>query len=83
MLNRTTMSHPLSNLQLELLKKFSREVSDEDVREIKRLISQYFGQKAIKQADQVWEEQGWNDSKANELLDAHLRTPYTRKPSEP
>ena len=74
------MSQTLSNLQLELLKTFSRDVSDEDVREIKRLISQYFAQKAIKGADQVWDEEGWDDKKVEELLNTHLRTPYTRKP---
>ena len=76
------MSQTLSNLQLELLKTFSREVSDEDVREIKRLITQYFGQKAIREADQVWEEQAWDDKKVDELLNTHLRTPYREKPDK-
>ena len=77
------MSQTLSNLQLELLKTFSREVSDEDVQEIKRLITQYFGQKAMKEADRVWEEQGWDDKKVDELLNTHLRTPYDKKPEKP
>lgn len=43
----------LSNLQFELLKLFSGEVPDEDVRQIKRLITQYFAHKAIQEANQV------------------------------
>lgn len=60
----------MSTLQLALLKTFSRDVSDEDVREIKRLITRYFAQKATKGADQVWEEQEWDDKKVDELLNS-------------
>lgn len=70
------MSQALSNLQLELLKTFARDVSEEDVKEIKRLIAQYFSQKAIKGADQVWDKEEWDDKKVEELLNAHLRTEY-------
>ena len=76
------MPQPLSNLQLELLKTFSRNVSDDDVQEIKRLITRYFAQKAIKGADRVWDEEGWDNKKVEDLLNAHLRTPYTRKSDE-
>ena len=44
------MAHPLSNLQLEKLELFFHEVPDEDVRQIKRLITQYFAYKAIREA---------------------------------
>lgn len=69
------MSQPLSNLQLELLKLFSRNVPDEDVRQIKRLVTQYFAQKAIQEANQVWDEQHWDEQKVDALLNTHLRTP--------
>ena len=67
---------PLTGPQLDLLKMFSHKVDDTDWVVIKRMIASYFAQKAIEGADQVWEEQAWDDQKVNELLDAHLRTPY-------
>ena len=76
------MAQPLSNLQLELLKTFSQDVSDEDVREIKRLITRYFAEKSIKEADKVWDEKQWDDKKVEELLNTHMRTPYGKKPTK-
>jgi hypothetical protein len=68
----------LTNLQLELLKIFSRTVSDEDLLEIKKTLSQYFAQKAISAADKVWDEKGWSRKEAEKILKKHLRTPYRR-----
>ncbi len=67
---------PFSNLQLELLKIFVREVSDEDLLEIKRLITQFFAQKAIAEANKVWDEKGWTEAEAQRMLQTHMRTPY-------
>ena len=47
---------PLSNIQLELLKLFSNDIQDEDVVNIRRLIVKYFAQKAIEEANKVWDE---------------------------
>lgn len=60
-----TASAPLSELQLELLKLFAMRVSDEDLQEIRRLLSNYFMQKAIDEATKVWEEKSYT---AEELL---------------
>ncbi len=70
------MNQPLSNSQIELLKTFSREVTEQDALETKRMITYYFAQKAIAGANQVWDQQGWDEKKAEELLNSHLRTPY-------
>lgn len=67
---------PLSNLQLELLKVFSRNVPDEDLREIKALLFNYFAQKAANLADEVWEQEGFTEEKMNEWRQTHLRTEY-------
>jgi|APTNR8051073442_1049403.scaffolds.fasta_scaffold00812_10 HEPN domain-containing protein len=67
---------PLSNLQIELLKVFSRNVSDEDILEIRRLLTRYFADKAIEAANKVWDEKGWTDEDAERMLHTHMRTPY-------
>ncbi|MBD2752894.1 hypothetical protein [Spirosoma validum] len=69
-------SPPLSNLQLELLKVFSRNVPDEDLKEIKTMLSNYFAQKAANLADDVWEEEGLTEEKMTEWRQTHLRTAY-------
>jgi hypothetical protein len=70
----------LSNLQIELLKVFSRNVSDEDVLEIRRLLTRYFAEKAIQGANKVWDAKGWTDEDAERMLHEHMRTPY-RQPN--
>ena len=67
---------PMSNLQLEILKLFSRKVSENDLREIKKLISNYFAEKAISEADKIWFEKGLTDLDAEKLSHTHLRTTY-------
>ena len=54
-------SAPLSDLQLELLKLYSTEVTSEELFEVKRLLGRYFGRKAIQSADRVWDQRGLTD----------------------
>jgi hypothetical protein len=68
----------LSNLQLELLKMFAHQVSDEDLMAVRGMLVQYFAQKAIAEADAVWDEKGWATADTERLTNEHHRTPYTR-----
>jgi hypothetical protein len=51
-------AQPLTNLQLELLKLYSTNLDQKDLVEIKRMLAHYFAQRAIKEADKIWEEKG-------------------------
>ena len=66
----------LTNLQLELLKVFSYNLSDQQMAEIKALLSQYFAKKATKEMDQLWEDQDWSDETMEKWSKEHLRTKY-------
>lgn len=79
MATQTKVHQPLSNMQLELLKLYSTGVSDEDLIEIKKLISKYFAEKMMDMADQIWEEKGWTNEYMEELSNTHMRTPYNPK----
>ena len=46
----------LSNLQLELLRLYGNDVSDETLREVKSILANYFADKATDAMDKVWEE---------------------------
>ena len=48
----------LSNLQIELLKLYANNVSNETLHDIKLLLSNYFAEKATQAMDKVWEEKG-------------------------
>lgn len=62
-------SHKLSNLQLELLKLFSHNVSEEELKDIRKMLALYLMKRAIKGADKVWDEQGYS----NELMEQWLK----------
>ena len=61
----TAISKPFSNIQMELLKLYSMNIDDNDLLHFKNYLSQFFMQKAIDEADKVWDEKGYS----NELMD--------------
>jgi hypothetical protein len=61
-------AQPLSNLQLELLKLYSTNLSQQDLVELKRLLANYFAQKAIKEADKIWDEKGLSNDDMKKWL---------------
>ncbi|GAB2490489.1 hypothetical protein [Algoriphagus taiwanensis] len=67
---------PLTNLQLELLKVFSHNLSESELKEIKALLLDYFSKKAISAADKVWESENWDEEKLKSILNDSERTPY-------
>jgi hypothetical protein len=62
--------HSLSNLQQELLKLYSSDISEADLLHIKRHLAKYFAFKAIGEADQIWDEKGYTNDKMNQWLDS-------------
>ena len=74
-----TITQPLTEAQLELLRLFNRDVEDADWVEIRRMITQYFANKASQAADKLWDEQGWSDQTMSDWLNTHQRTPYQQQ----
>ncbi len=69
---------PFSNVQLELLKLFADDVSEEDLIVIKRMLAGYRLRKATAAADAMWDDQQWTATDMERLLHQHERTPYRR-----
>lgn len=67
---------PLTNLQLELLKVFSHDLSESELKEIKSLLLEYFAKKAVSEADKVWDAEKWDVEKMKTILNDSKRTPY-------
>jgi hypothetical protein len=66
----------LTNLQLELLKVFSFEISDEQIKEIKDFLTTYFADKVTRDIDALFEEKNWGAEKIDEWANEHMRTKY-------
>lgn len=64
----------LSNLQLELLKIYSFNISNEQLLEVKNLLSNYFAEKVTSGIDDFFEEKGWDETKIEEWSNEHMRT---------
>ena len=58
----------LSNVQIELLKLYSVNISDDVLLELKKIISKFLMQKMREEADKVWVEKGYTESNINEWL---------------
>ena len=69
----SALPKPLTNLQLELLKIFSRQLPEEDLLEIRRMLVQFFSQRLSDAADKVWEEKGWTEETMHEMLNTKMR----------
>jgi hypothetical protein len=69
----------LSNLQLEILKTFSRPLPESQVLEIQQLLTNYFAKKVDAGIDELFEQNNWGGSKVDEWLGEHFRTPYSHK----
>jgi hypothetical protein len=72
------LSQPLNELQMELLELFARQISDEELMEIKTMLSNYFAEKAMKEMEQEWKGKGYTQETEKQWLSEHLRTPYQR-----
>jgi len=46
----------LSNVQMELLKLYSTNLSEKDLAALKKLLAKFYAERAIQTADQIWDQ---------------------------
>lgn len=68
------MGTALSNMQKELLKLYATNIPDEQLREIKLLLSNYFANKASDEMDKLWDENKWNNDTMSQWTNEHNRS---------
>jgi hypothetical protein len=66
----------LSNLQIELLRVFNFELSEEQLKEIRALLADYFAEKVTSEMDALFEANDWGEEKIEEWSKEHMRTKY-------
>jgi hypothetical protein len=50
----------LSNLQMELLKLYPYNVSDQEIKDFKKLLADYFAEKIDQEVNKLWVEKNWS-----------------------
>lgn len=62
------VSAKLNDLQLDLLKMFSHNISDSQLIEIRELLKNFFANKAVEEMDKLWDENNWDDDTIEKLV---------------
>ena len=62
------MNQPLSNVQMELLKLYSTNLSEKDMAELKEQLAKFYADKSIRLADAVWDKNGYTNDDMNSIL---------------
>jgi hypothetical protein len=70
-----SIQQPFSNVQLELLHLYSKNVNDEELAEIREMLAQFFAARAIRRADSIWDAKGLSEE---QILGTHRRTAYQK-----
>jgi hypothetical protein len=70
---QVSIKQPLSNVQLELLKTFSHQLSENDLVELRKMLALFFAQRLIKEADKVWNEKTWTNEDVDTMLVTKMR----------
>ena len=66
----------LTKIQLELLKLFSVDLSEEQFKEIKTLLTNYFADKVTSEMDKLFEDNKWGADQIEKWSNEHMRTKY-------
>jgi predicted transcriptional regulator len=69
----TAIKQPLTSLQQELLELYAHHTSDTELHDIKRMLANYFAQKAMDEMDEIWEEKGYSEETMKEWVNGHER----------
>ncbi len=64
----TIIDQPLTNLQLELLKLFSLNLSEDELIEVRRMLANFFAERASDEMDKLWKENNWTNETMDEWL---------------
>jgi hypothetical protein len=69
-----SISTPFNNAQLELLKLFSNDLKEAELKELKQILLEFKFRRVTKMVDEIWDEKGWTEETMNMFLNTHERT---------
>ncbi len=62
-------NHRLSNVQIELPRRFAADLSEEDPRELRKPPAQFYVRKSVQKANEAWQEQGLTQEDMDKWLE--------------
>ena len=72
----TLQATPFTPFQREMLELVAKVTSESEMRDIRRMLGQYFAKRAEDAIDKLWDEGVINDGVIEEWKNEHMRTPY-------
>lgn len=69
-----TVPTRLSNLQNELLKLYAYNVSDAQLKDIRKMLADYFAGKIDAEMDELWEANNWDEQTIETWKSEHMRS---------
>lgn len=66
----------LNAAQMDFLQLLAHIKTDEELDELRQVVSDYYARKAEEGMNKLWESGQWSKEKDDEILRTHLRTPY-------
>lgn len=66
-------SKGITNLQLELMKLFSVDLSEKQILDLKNVLVKFFSEQATKEMDSLWNKNKWNNKTMKKWANEHLR----------
>ena len=69
----TTVFNPI---QLHLLQMFAHMDSEQELKEVQQVLSEYYFNKVEKRASEIYKEKGWTPETLEAMANGHFRTPY-------
>ena len=64
----SVLNYPLSNVQIELMKLFRTNLSEQELFELKDLIAKFYADKATAAANKIWDEKGLTNEDMDKWL---------------
>ena len=65
----SVLNYPLTNVQIELLKLFSTNLSESELMGLKDALAKFYAEKSISLADAIWDQRGLTDADMEKWLD--------------
>jgi hypothetical protein len=64
----SVLNYPLTNGQIELMKLFRTNMSEQELLELKDLLAKFYADKATQRANQIWDEKGLTNEDMDKWL---------------
>jgi hypothetical protein len=64
----SVLNYPLTNVQIELMKLFNTNLSENELAELKDLLSRFYANKAVAEANAILDEKGLTDEDMDRWL---------------